>query len=147
MRSLLAHFPAEHWSGSEQEWECCWIDLGRDPFNQKFRKFRSKTEWIGSVLPGKVRKNWPISRGGPLFSVGPVRSKIYRSIWPLLLPVSLCNLEILLRPMNKHPTFWILARKLAEGGMKQDWSQVPFHLPQENFESSVRKFWLNGSRP
>ena len=33
-------------------------DLGRDPFNQNFRKFRSKTQWIGSVQPEKFRKNW-----------------------------------------------------------------------------------------
>ena len=25
--------------------------MGRDPFNQNFRKFRSKTQWIGSVQP------------------------------------------------------------------------------------------------
>ena len=30
---------------------------GRDPFNQTFRKFRSKTQWIGSVQPEKFRKN------------------------------------------------------------------------------------------
>ena len=30
---------------------------GRDPFNQTFRKFRSKTLWIGSVQPEKFRKN------------------------------------------------------------------------------------------
>ena len=30
---------------------------GRDPFNQNFRKFRSKTQWIGSVQPEKFRKN------------------------------------------------------------------------------------------
>ena len=29
---------------------------GRDPFNQNLRKFRSKTEWIGSVQPRKSRK-------------------------------------------------------------------------------------------
>ena len=29
----------------------------RDPFNQNFRKFRSKTQWIGSVQPEKFRKN------------------------------------------------------------------------------------------
>ena len=50
-------------------------DKGRDPFNQNFRKFRSKTEWIGSVQPEKFRKNQSTFRGGPLFSVGPVRSK------------------------------------------------------------------------
>ena len=32
--------------------------MGRDPFNQNFRKFRSKTQWIGSVQPEKFRKNW-----------------------------------------------------------------------------------------
>ena len=52
----------------------CTVNVKRDPFNQNFRKFRSKTEWIGSVQPGKFRKNWPTFRGAPLFSVGPVRS-------------------------------------------------------------------------
>ena len=33
------------------------ITSGRDPFNQNFRKFRSKTQWIGSVQPEKFRKN------------------------------------------------------------------------------------------
>ena len=32
---------------------------GRDPFNQNFRKFRSKTQWIGSVQPEKFRKTGP----------------------------------------------------------------------------------------
>ena len=49
-------------------------NLGRDPFNQNFRKFRSKNEWIGSVQPEKFR-TFSTFRGGPLFSVGPVRSK------------------------------------------------------------------------
>ena len=40
---------------------------GRDPFNQNFRKFWSKTQWIGSVQPEKFRKNWSIFWGGPLF--------------------------------------------------------------------------------
>ena len=31
---------------------------GRDPFNQNLQKFRSKTQWIGSVQPEKFRKNW-----------------------------------------------------------------------------------------
>ena len=31
---------------------------GRDPFNQNFRKFRSKPQWIGSVQPEMFRKNW-----------------------------------------------------------------------------------------
>ena len=45
---------------------------GRDPFNQNFRKFRSKIQWIGSVQPEKFRKNWSTFWGGPLFPVGPV---------------------------------------------------------------------------
>ena len=45
---------------------------GRDPFNQNFRKFRSKTQWIGSVQPEKFRKNGSTFWGGPLFPVGPV---------------------------------------------------------------------------
>ena len=31
---------------------------GRDPFNQNFHKFRSKTHWISLVQPEKFRKNW-----------------------------------------------------------------------------------------
>ena len=50
--------------------------MGRDPFNQNFRKFRSKTEWIGSVQTEQFRKNGSTFRGGPLYSVGPVRSKL-----------------------------------------------------------------------
>ena len=45
---------------------------GRDPFNQNFRKFRSKTQWIGSVQPEKFRKNRSSFWGSPLFPVGPV---------------------------------------------------------------------------
>ena len=58
---------------------------GRDPFNQNFRKFRSKTQWIGSVQPEKFRKNWSTFCGGPLFPVGPVWSKNDRSIRPFRL--------------------------------------------------------------
>ena len=32
-------------------------NFGRDPFNQNFQKFRSKTQWIGSVQPEKFQKN------------------------------------------------------------------------------------------
>ena len=45
---------------------------GGNPFNQNFRKFRSKTQWIGSVQPEKFRKNGSTFWGGPLFPVGPV---------------------------------------------------------------------------
>ena len=37
-----------------------------------FRKFWSKTQWIGSVQPEKFRKNRSTFWGGPLFPVGPV---------------------------------------------------------------------------
>ena len=47
-------------------------DFGRDPFNQNFRKFWSKTRWIGSVQPEKFRINGSTVWGGPLFPVGPV---------------------------------------------------------------------------
>ena len=52
-----------------------WSLKGHDPFNQNFRKFRSKTEWIGSVQPEKFWKKSSTFRGGPLFLVGPVRLK------------------------------------------------------------------------
>ena len=51
--------------------------LGRDPFNQNFRKFRSKTEWICSVQPERFPKNHSTFRGGPLLSI-----EMERSIWP-----------------------------------------------------------------
>ena len=38
------------------------ILTGRDPFNQNFRQFQSKTQWIGSVQPEKFRKNWSTLR-------------------------------------------------------------------------------------
>ena len=34
-------------------------DTGRDPFNPNFRKFRSKTKWIGSVQMEMFRKSGP----------------------------------------------------------------------------------------
>ena len=36
---------------------------------------------------------------------------------------------------------------LLEKGMERDRSGIAFHSPPRNFESSVRKFWLNGLRP
>ena len=45
----------------------------RNPFDQNFPEFRSKTEWIGSVQFEKLPKSPASFRGGPLFSVGPVR--------------------------------------------------------------------------
>ena len=46
--------------------------LGRDQFNQTFRKFWSKTEWIGLFQPKKFPEKQSTFRGLPLFSVGPV---------------------------------------------------------------------------
>ena len=34
-------------------------EFGRDPFNLNFRKFRSKTQWIGSVQPESFEKTGP----------------------------------------------------------------------------------------
>jgi len=48
---------------------------GHNPFNQNFQKFRSNTEWIDSVQLGKFQKSRSTFQGGPLFLVGPVRSK------------------------------------------------------------------------
>ena len=45
---------------------------GRNPFHQNFQKFRSKTQWNGSVQPEKFQKNECTIWGGPLFPVGPV---------------------------------------------------------------------------
>ena len=39
-------------------------DRGHDPFNENFLKFRSKTEWIGSVETEKFRKRGSTFRGG-----------------------------------------------------------------------------------
>ena len=46
------------------------VPKGRDPFDQNLRKYRSKTQSIGSVQPDKVRKNWSTYLGGILFPVG-----------------------------------------------------------------------------
>ena len=59
--------------------------FGRDPFNQNFRKFRSKTQWIGSVQPEKFRKNGSTFWGGPLSPVGPV-GILVECIAPFVLP-------------------------------------------------------------
>ena len=48
------------------------LQLGHDPFNKNFWKFRSKTQWIGSVQPEKFRKNGSTFWGGPIFPVRPV---------------------------------------------------------------------------
>ena len=56
-----------HKTGRDLGW-----DWGRDPFDQNFRKFRSNTQWIGSVQSEKFRKNWSSFWGGPLFPLGPV---------------------------------------------------------------------------
>ena len=80
-----------------------WINLsGRDPFNQNFRKFRSKTQWIGSVKPEKFRKNWSTFWGGPLFPVGPV-GILVEWIAPSTYEISVCSSQ-----------FWLLSLTLWE---------------------------------
>ena len=50
---------SDKWCNQMQSWNNLNGPLsfqGRDPFNQNYRKFRSKTQWIGSVPTGKVSK-------------------------------------------------------------------------------------------
>ena len=47
-------------------------NFGRMDRAQNFRKFRSKTQWIGSVQTEKFGKNWSTFWGGPPFPVEPV---------------------------------------------------------------------------
>ena len=49
------------------------VAYGRNPFYQNFRKFQSKTQWIGSVQLEKFRKNRSTFWGGPLLPVRLVR--------------------------------------------------------------------------
>ena len=55
--------PDQDWQGSRSR------SKPRDPFNQNVWKFRSKTQWIGSVQPKKFRKNGSTFLHGPLFKV------------------------------------------------------------------------------
>ena len=66
------------------------VVLGRDPFNQNFRKFRSKTQWIGLVQPEKFRKNGSTFWGRPLFPVGPVGILVER-----IAPHGDCAIQVL----------------------------------------------------
>ena len=88
--------------------------LGCDPFNQNFRKFRSKTQWIGSVQAEKFRKNRSTFWGGPLFPVGPV-GILDEWIAPLE-PIStlFTNVVRILYPVVRSPCF-ILTAKLSCG--------------------------------
>ena len=50
---------SDKWCNQMQSWNNLNGPLsfqGRHPFNQNYRKFRSKTQWIGSVPTGKVSK-------------------------------------------------------------------------------------------
>ena len=70
----LKSFSSFFWEVHKRIWPdltAAW-NAGRDPFNQNSRKFRSKTQWIGSVRPEKFRKNGSTFWGEPLFPVGPV---------------------------------------------------------------------------
>ena len=96
----------KHWFGGEWPLSCKSYNIavpksiasGRDPFNQNFRKFRSRTEWIGTVEPEKFRKNRSTFRGGSLFSVGPIRSKWtvpFHHSDPFSIPVPRCSVFFL----------------------------------------------------
>ena len=69
----------------EKKREGTWL-RGRDPFNQNFQKFWSKTQWIGLVQPEKFQKNRSTFWGGPLFPVGPVGIFV-EWIAPRVLPI------------------------------------------------------------
>ena len=47
-----------------------------DPFNQNFRKFQSKTQWIGSVPPEKFKK-----KTGPPFEVDHFSQSVRSEFW------------------------------------------------------------------
>ena len=69
---------------------------GCDPLNQNFRKFRSKTEWIGSVQLEKFPKKRSTFQGGPILSVGPVRLKWtvpFDHSDPFPIPVPCCSVS------------------------------------------------------
>ena len=51
---------------------------GRDPFNQNFWKFRSKTQWIGSVQAEKFWKNWSTNWS---FEVGQFSRSDWSEFW------------------------------------------------------------------
>lgn len=60
----------------------CFAHVGRDPFNQIFRKFWSKTEWISSVQTEKFRNSRPTFRAGPLFRLDRSdRNSLFHSIF------------------------------------------------------------------
>ena len=111
-RSQSLRYPCS----AERENEVLWViadNRGRDPFNQNFRKFRSKTQWIGSVQPEKFRKKWSTFRGGPLFSVGPVRSKWtvpFDHSDPFSIPGPRCSVSSMYKMEENtyHCTLWIV---------------------------------------
>ena len=91
------------------------VSLGHDPFNQNFRKFWSKTQWIGSVQPEKFQKNGFTFWGGPIFPVGLVGIFV-EWIMPLLSvnqPVS--QLIVL---ANFSVSKWVMSA-----------ATLPYHLP------------------
>ena len=141
-------------------------DLGHDPFNQNFRKFWSKTQWIGSVQLEKFRKNGSTSKGGPVFSklfqldrtdplsFGPKFPEILVE-WIVPKIFALFHAQVLSReaPPKVEPLtflYTIFGRKCILPYDK--W--YPFHIP--NLEISipfngcrctVLKIWINSEKP
>ena len=84
-------------------WSNCFLPqrLRRDRFNQNFRRFRSKTQWIVSVQPEKFRKNWSTFWGGPLFPVGPV--------WILVEWIAFLGFSFLRSFSENHATCYVIS--------------------------------------
>ena len=99
------------WIRKVGQWKWSKSNTGRDSLNQSFRQFRSRTEWISSVQPEKFRKSRSIFRGGPLFSVGPVRSKWtvpFDHSDPFSIPVPRCSVFSLYNMEGKHLSLQLL---------------------------------------
>ena len=118
--------------------------FGRDPFNQNFRKFGSKTQWIGSVQPElKFWKNWSTFWGGPLFPVGPVwilvewitpfvYHKFWQNFWLGPPEVAIQQSKGKAKPtqdssMSKQTTRPLFLDPTALWKLWPHWVTVPFH--------------------
>ena len=117
--------------------------FGRDPFNQNVRKFRSKTQWIGSVQPEKFRKNWSTFWGGPPFPVGQVwilvewiapfvYHKFWQNFWLGPPEVAFQQSKGRAKPtqdssMSKQTTKPLFLEPTALWKLWPQWVTVPFH--------------------
>ena len=124
---------------------CLFLKLpGRDPFNQNFQKFRSKTQWIGSVQPEKFRKNGSTFWGGPLFPVGPVGILVEWIAPPISTVVKLIALIYILQ--GSQPTRLYHKLVLWQLGTFQGICKSTFSSWGEygvKNDNSVVTFWSN----